>query len=142
MLLCKDYGMLLYVVVVVVHDTQNNCIFQKAMTQKSAKGSAGEKVCIQRICQESFYLGSLAYWHLHFEPRMLFNEQVGSGIGFSWFFLWLGCRRGHMQPLDTFCLSLCVLPFTQEAVTFQSKSLQEAYAFHKWTMELHRDPLL
>eukprot|EP00434_Breviolum_minutum_P024888 symbB.v1.2.021981.t1/scaffold1899.1/size238565/17 len=26
--------------------------------------------------KESFYLGSLAYWHLHFEPRMLFNEQV------------------------------------------------------------------
>eukprot|EP00435_Cladocopium_sp_Y103_P017458 s4575_g4.t1 len=25
---------------------------------------------------EPFYLGSLAYWHLHFEPRMIFNEQV------------------------------------------------------------------
>jgi len=26
--------------------------------------------------EEPFYLGSLAYWHLHFEPRMIFNEQV------------------------------------------------------------------
>ncbi|CAJ1328482.1 unnamed protein product [Effrenium voratum] len=26
--------------------------------------------------EEDVYLGSLAYWHLHFEPRMVFNEQV------------------------------------------------------------------
>ncbi|CAK9095057.1 Uncharacterized protein SCF082_LOCUS44664 [Durusdinium trenchii] len=26
--------------------------------------------------EEPFYLGSLAYWHLHFEPRVVFNEQV------------------------------------------------------------------
>ena len=57
--------------------------FRMRVDTEVSQRSAGEKVC-QRICQESFYLGSLAYWHLHFEPRMLFNEQVGSGIGCSY----------------------------------------------------------
>eukprot|EP00445_Apocalathium_hangoei_P041484 CAMPEP_0203977166 /NCGR_PEP_ID=MMETSP0359-20131031/101478_1 /ASSEMBLY_ACC=CAM_ASM_000338 /TAXON_ID=268821 /ORGANISM="Scrippsiella Hangoei, Strain SHTV-5" /LENGTH=582 /DNA_ID=CAMNT_0050915375 /DNA_START=48 /DNA_END=1793 /DNA_ORIENTATION=+ len=26
--------------------------------------------------EESWFLGSISYWHMHFEPRVIFNEQV------------------------------------------------------------------
>ena len=51
---------MLYIVVVVVHDTQNHCIFQKAMTQKSAKGQLGRKSVSEYVRSPSIW----AAWHI------------------------------------------------------------------------------